>query len=146
MAPARTRTLELSPCVGPIASSRKGHELSNVVFISRYMMKLVRPKIWDDWTLLLGAPVLRFSIFYEFFFTKSQKKITFFFNLIENKFALIFSLIGKNYFFASPGRFFWWFSKIFDDFLKIIDHFFNNFNEFFYTFWGIFFKIFWWYF
>jgi hypothetical protein len=47
------------------------------------------------------------------FFSPSPKKNFFFFNLIENKFVLIFNLIGKNFFFASPGIFFDYFSGIF---------------------------------
>jgi hypothetical protein len=56
------------------------------------------------------------------FFNQVPKKKIFFIILIENKFVLIFNLIGKKKFFASPGRFFGdfsgIFSMIFDNFIQ----------------------------
>ncbi len=139
MAKPRTRTLGPYPCVGPITSSRNGHELSNVVFISCYILKLVRPKIRDDWTLQSWAPVLRFSIFYIFFFTKSQKKKFFFLFWLKISFYLFLIWLGKNIFLpALEGffdNFFWWF------FSKSFNEFFNNFIKFFFDF----FSNFWWF-
>ncbi len=122
LAPARTRTLGLTLCVGPVASSLKCLKMSNIVLIYPHIPILVRPKIWDDWTLLPGPPVLRFSIFYEFFFTKSQKKIFFFlFRLKISLYLFLVRLENKN-FFASPGRFF---VNFFGDFSKSFDDFFQ---------------------
>ncbi len=141
MAQPRTRTLGPYPCVGPITSSRNGHELSNVVFISCYILKLVRTKIWDDWTLLSWAPVLRFLIFYIFFFTKSQKKIIFFLFWLKISLHLFLVRLEKIIFLPALGGFF---DKFFGNFSKYLIFFLMNFSiifdEFFQQFLMIFFN------
>ena len=71
-------------------------------------------------TPVMGSSLEIFNFLLIFFHQVPKKKI-FFFILIENKFVLIFNLIGKKKFFASPGSFFWWkflrFLQFFDNFL-----------------------------
>ena len=120
-------------------------------FFISWHPKLVPPKNLGRLdTPILGSSLEIFDFLWTFFHQVPKKKF-FFFILIENKFVLIFSSITKNYFFASPGRFFW---CIFLVIFKIFDDFFNNFwwiflvifsvifDEFFmdflYNFWWIF--------
>ena len=107
MAPPRTRTLGVTLSVTAISSSKQ----LTIIFICGYKMLLYHLVVFSKNLGRLDLPArlssLEIFAFLWIFFHQVPKKNNFFFILIENKFALIFSLIVKKYFFASPGRFFW---------------------------------------
>ena len=147
MAPPRTRTLGVTLSVTAISSSKQ----LTIIFICGYKMLLYHLVVRFQKISTIGHSYLglqsRDFRFVMNFFSPSPKKKFFFFILIENKFVLIFNLIGKKIFFASPGSFFvnfYSFLIIFFTNFKIIFKwiFAIIFNDFFNTFWWTFLVIF----